>query len=105
MRMRELPALELPSGKAVKLAPGGMHLMLIDLKAPLKVGDKVPLKLRFEKAGEIEVLLNVEVKPAATLACPIVSVLDQWMAQSVQPAAQRWFGQPVVAIKQKTGGS
>ncbi len=42
----------------------------------------------------------VEVKPAATLACPIVSVLDQWIAQSVQPAAFRWFGQPVVEIKQ-----
>jgi periplasmic copper chaperone A len=64
MRMREVPALELPSGKAVKLAPGGLHLMLIDLKAPLKVGDKVPLRLRFEKSGEIEVLLHVETKPA-----------------------------------------
>jgi hypothetical protein len=42
----------------------------------------------------------VEVKPAATLACPIVSALDQWIAQSVQPAAMRWFGQPVVAIRQ-----
>jgi len=42
----------------------------------------------------------VEVKPAATLACPIVSVLDQWIAQSVQPAAFRWFGQPVTEIKQ-----
>jgi hypothetical protein len=42
----------------------------------------------------------VEVKPAATLACPIVSALDQWIAGSVQPAALRWFGQPVVEIKQ-----
>jgi hypothetical protein len=42
----------------------------------------------------------VEVKPAATLACPIVSALDQWVAQSVQPAAMRWFGQPVTEIKQ-----
>jgi hypothetical protein len=40
------------------------------------------------------------VVPAATLACPLVSRLDQWMAGSVQPAAQRWFGQPVVEIKQ-----
>lgn len=43
---------------------------------------------------------TVEVKPAATLACPIVSVLDQWLARAVQPAAQRWFGQPVVEIRQ-----
>jgi len=42
----------------------------------------------------------VAVKPAATLACPIVSVLDKWLAESVQPAAQRWFGARVVEIKQ-----
>lgn len=42
----------------------------------------------------------VEVKPAATLACPIVSVLDRWISESVQPAAMRWFGKPVVEIKQ-----
>jgi hypothetical protein len=42
----------------------------------------------------------VEVKPAATLACPIVSALDQWIASAVQPAAMRWFRQPVVEIKQ-----
>jgi hypothetical protein len=42
----------------------------------------------------------VAVKPTATLACPIVSVLDRWLAESVQPAAQRWFGVRVVEIKQ-----
>jgi hypothetical protein len=42
----------------------------------------------------------VAVKPAATLACPIVSVLDHWLTENVQPAAQRWFGQRVVEIKQ-----
>jgi hypothetical protein len=42
----------------------------------------------------------VEVKPTATLACPIVSALDQWISASVQPAAMRWFGQPVTEIKQ-----
>jgi hypothetical protein len=42
----------------------------------------------------------VAMKPAATLACPIVSALDRWLADSVQPAAQRWFGQRVVEIKQ-----
>ena len=43
---------------------------------------------------------TVEVKPAATLACPIVSRLDQWIAAAVQPAALKWFRQPVVEIKQ-----
>jgi hypothetical protein len=39
-------------------------------------------------------------KPAATLACPIVSALDRWLSDSVQPAAMRWFGVRVVEIKQ-----
>jgi Extensin-like protein C-terminus len=42
----------------------------------------------------------VEVMPAATLACPIVSALDQWISGAVQPAALKWFRQPVVEIKQ-----
>ena len=42
----------------------------------------------------------VAIKPTATLACPIVSVLDRWFAESVQPAAQRWFGVRVVEIRQ-----
>ena len=42
----------------------------------------------------------VAVKPAATLACPIVSVLDRWLADSVQPAAMRWLGARVVEIRQ-----
>ncbi len=41
-------------GKTVKLAPGGYHLMLMDLKNPLKQGDQVPLTLEFEKAGKVD---------------------------------------------------
>ncbi len=43
---------------------------------------------------------SVTVQPAATLACPIVSALDQWIAGAVQPAAMKWFHRPVVEIKQ-----
>ncbi len=43
---------------------------------------------------------SAAVTPAATLACPLVSSLDNWMSTGVQPAAQRWFGQPVVEIRQ-----
>jgi hypothetical protein len=39
-------------------------------------------------------------KPAATLACPIVSALDHWLSDSVQPASMRWFGMRVVEIRQ-----
>jgi hypothetical protein len=42
----------------------------------------------------------VSVTPPATLACPLVSVLDQWIDTAVQPSALRWFGQPVVEIRQ-----
>ena len=48
MRMRQVPMLELPAGKAVELKPGGYHVMLMDLKAPLKTGDTVELSLVVE---------------------------------------------------------
>jgi hypothetical protein len=44
--------------------------------------------------------VKAAVSPPATLACPIVSALDKWVSESVQPAALRWFNQPVVEIKQ-----
>lgn len=47
-------------GKTVKLAPGGYHLMLVDLKHPFKQGEKVPATLEFEKAGKVEVSLDVQ---------------------------------------------
>ena len=56
MRMRELPkGLELKPGQRVELKPGSYHLMLVDLKQPLKDGDKVTGTLMFEKAGKVEI--------------------------------------------------
>lgn len=60
MKMRELKVIDVPANGEVKLAPGGLHLMLIDIKAPLKKGDTVPVKLKFEKAGEVEVKFHVK---------------------------------------------
>ncbi len=54
MRMREVKALDVPTNGKVELKPGGLHIMLIGLKAPLKEGDRFPLTLRFEKAGEVK---------------------------------------------------
>ncbi len=51
-------------------------------------------------AEESSAARQVAVAPAATLACPLVSALDRFVSDSVQPAATRWFGQPVVGIKQ-----
>jgi len=42
----------------------------------------------------------VAVSPAATLACPLISVLDRWVDEAVQPAAMKWFAEPVVEIQQ-----
>ena len=50
MRMRPVARIELPAGKPVKLAPGGLHIMLVDIKQPLKPGDKVPLTLTVQRA-------------------------------------------------------
>jgi periplasmic copper chaperone A len=49
MKMRPVARVELPGSKTVKLAPGGVHLMLIDLKKPLKPGEKVPLTLTVQR--------------------------------------------------------
>lgn len=59
MRMREVPGVELPAGQPVTLKPGGLHIMLIGLKEPLRPGQSMPLTLRFEKAGAREVTAAV----------------------------------------------
>ena len=61
MTMRPLDkGLAIEPGQTVKLAPGGYHLMLFDLKEPLKQGDKVPVTLEFEKAGKVKLSLDVQ---------------------------------------------
>lgn len=61
MTMRPLDkGLAIEPGKTVKLAPGGYHLMMFDLKGPLKQGEKVPVTLEFEKAGKVNVSLDVQ---------------------------------------------
>jgi copper(I)-binding protein len=68
MKMRQIDAIELPAGQTVEFKSGGLHPMLLGLKAPLKDGDRLPMTLKFEKAGSIEVTVNVE-KPEAMHAC------------------------------------
>lgn len=46
MIMRPVPYIRLPKGQTIRLAPGGLHIMLIDLKKPLKAGDRVALTLK-----------------------------------------------------------
>jgi copper(I)-binding protein len=72
MRMREVASVDIAPGQSVKLEPGGLHLMLVGLKAPLVVGAAFPLTLTFEKAGRIEV--EVKVEPLAAGAAPMSSM-------------------------------
>ena len=67
---------------------------------PVPLGTEEPVPLGLPRAPMVTATGPVEVKPPATLACPIVSALDKWIAASVQPTALRWFRQPVVEIKQ-----
>ena len=61
MRMREVKAYDIPANGTFELKPNGSHLMLVDLKRPLKEGEKVPVVLKFEKSGEVKV--DFEVRP------------------------------------------
>jgi len=60
MKMRELEnGLEIPPGGMVTLKPGGFHVMFMQMKEQLKEGEKQKIKLQFEKAGEIEIDVDV----------------------------------------------
>jgi protein SCO1/2 len=58
-QMRPVHDIALDPGESITLAPGGLHVMVMNLKAPLIAGEKVPLLLRFEKAGEVRVEAEV----------------------------------------------
>ncbi len=60
MKMRAVPALPLPAGKVVELKPGSYHLMLMDLKGPVKAGDVVPVTLVLESKDGLRSTLEVK---------------------------------------------
>jgi periplasmic copper chaperone A len=66
MRMRQVDAIDVPARGSVSLQPGGLHIMLIDLKQPLKQGEAFPLTLTFAKAGTMTI--EVPVKSQAETA-------------------------------------
>lgn len=59
VRMRRIDPLHVAAGERLELEPGGTHVMLVGLRSPLRLGESVPLTLRFERAGEIVVSINV----------------------------------------------
>lgn len=66
MSMRRLARTPLPATRTTAFAPGGLHLMLIGLKRPLKAGDSFPATLAFASGGRITVNFTVADRPPAT---------------------------------------
>ena len=66
MKMRAVAGLDLPAGQAVSLKPGGYHLMLMDLKAPLQKDSTVPITLRFKDAKGVEITLDLMLPVSST---------------------------------------
>jgi copper(I)-binding protein len=60
--MRQVQGIDIPAKGSTKLAPGGFHMMFLQLTGPFKQGDFIPVVLKFEKAGEVRV--NFTVKPS-----------------------------------------
>ncbi len=77
MKMRPVAGIDIPAGGTVKLAPGGYHIMLMGLKQALTAGASLPVTLRFEKAGTVEVAASV-VRPGA--GAPAARGMDHGMA-------------------------
>lgn len=59
MKMREVKAYDVPAKGSFELKPGGAHLMFMNIKRPFKEGEKLPVKLKFEKAGEVSAEFQV----------------------------------------------
>ena len=59
-QMRQVQAIDVPAGGSAKLAPGGYHVMFLQMTAPFKLGTEVPVVLKFEKAGEVRVKFSVK---------------------------------------------
>lgn len=67
-QMRPVDAIEIVPGSPTVLQPGGLHVMLLDLRAPLQAGQSFPVTLRFERAGEVQV--QIEIRPARGGSAP-----------------------------------
>ena len=60
MKMRQVNDIDVPANDSVELKPGGLHLMIFDLKSPFKPGDMIALTIKFEKAGEVDMRAMVQ---------------------------------------------
>ncbi|HEX5766752.1 MAG TPA: copper chaperone PCu(A)C [Burkholderiales bacterium] len=60
MKMRQVQGFDIPARERITLRPGGSHLMLVDIAKPLEKGERFRMRLRFERAGEMEIELQVQ---------------------------------------------
>lgn len=77
MKMRAIDSLDLPAGKMVELKPGSYHLMLFDLKKPLRPGDEIPLTLSFEGKDKTAKKLEIQIKVRDGFAPAAASMMHQ----------------------------
>jgi periplasmic copper chaperone A len=74
--MKMVPSVEIPAGGKVTLAPGGLHLMVMGLKAPIKAGDRVEMVLTFKGAGAVNTPFEAIDRPAAKPMSDTMSDMD-----------------------------
>ena len=112
------PSYGTPSNGPISLSAPGVSAQEDDIDLPAEGTAAYPPRERYSapspsysqppalprlgpaQGNSVNTVGPVAIKPTATLACPIVSALDRWLADSVQPAAMRWFGVRVAEIKQ-----
>jgi iron complex outermembrane recepter protein len=85
-RMRPLTQVVIGAAKTVKIEPGGLHLMLVELQQPLEAGSQIPLTLHFRHAGVVEVRLNVEHRDVAGLENEMTKSMGTVMVVARRPS-------------------
>lgn len=70
MRMRRVEGIDIPAGETIQLAPGGLHIMVMNLSEPIAKGSEVPLTLVFEQAGSMTITATVTLAPPAAASPP-----------------------------------
>ena len=80
MQMAPVLGMAIPSGQTVALKPGGRHVMLIGLTAPLKDGDKIPLTLSFKNSGSVQIIAIARLPPNARKKGAATSLIN-WLTR------------------------
>lgn len=89
MKMRQIGGLDLTANRSTELKPGGFHIMLMDLKAPLKGGDVVPMTLTFEDAAKKTFTQDLSVPVTALGKAKMPNAMKPDMAKDMQPGEHK----------------